>query len=226
MLLRETMSVFVTNYDYHPFNELLDVIFYLQRKVPISYKLGELAPDGNDALNTDGGTINFYFNTNVPEDNEYGFKNMPYNTAMKHVKAIEYWLNDANITIDSIAGPEESNSYENRHVVRFNIVGWPEAPENEAPESGSIENETAKAIMDMLGYGKEDAYTVNAKNILYKIREFLTQKDVDQRVEEPSVTGNIIYGGRSSERILRHVKKIEQIAQWAVDNGYETVTIS
>jgi len=220
------MSVFVSKYNYHPFNHLLDVIYYLQRKVPISYKLGELAPDGNDALNTDGGTINFYFNTDVSSDNKYGFKNMPYNTAMKHVEAIKYWLNDANIDVESVSEPEQSNSYENRHVIRFDIADWPEAPENEAPESGSIENETAKAIMDMLGYGKEDAYTVDAKNILYRIREFLTQKDVDKKVEQPKVTDRFIYGGRSSERILRHVKKIEQIAQWAVDNGYETITMS
>ena len=95
-LISETKTVVVTGYRYHQFNNILDTIHYLQSKVPISYKEGEIAPDGNDALSKRG-VINLYFNTNSSQSQmtKYGYEDMPFNKAMQLAKSIEYWLDEA-----------------------------------------------------------------------------------------------------------------------------------
>jgi hypothetical protein len=231
-VILETKSVFVTGYKYHMFNGILDTIHYLQSKVPISYKEGEIAPDGNDALEQQG-VINFYFNTNSSQSKmkEYGYVDMPFNKALQLAKTIEHWLHEAGVVVGKISKPERSNSYDYRHVIRFEIVHLPEPPEDEAPGSGTISNDNIDAVMQTLKYPIEDAYTIPAKEILYKIREFVMPSDVEQNVRKPSSEvgdqGAKVYDpGIDDAYIRKSISTIERIAQWAVDNDYPTITIS
>lgn len=225
-VLNESISFYVDGYDYQsrPQN-ILDVKFLVWHKVSnellkkmnqfqvARYKedglYGEqVTPDGGDAFETTG-VMNFYL-SGIPE---------------------ELWnfVIDSTIRVLQAYNIDFQKPYiEENRVIRFPMTIH---VEDIAPEMNLANSNARKLMNDILGYQDfEYSGVYPASDILMRIstaEKKLAGSDMRDKygMTKPDLRTNIYVGEIGKEDILRYLKALKELAEYAIKNGNGKISI-
>jgi hypothetical protein len=224
-VISESMNVTIKDFPYQrELNGILDMCHYISNKVSYDLLKKELSPeqwdnrrDFNYSFDPDGmdafeptGTINFYLG------------DYPEQLIDKTVSYIKYILAENDIKVGS-------TSREGDRVVRINVVSNDYKVQN--PPDINLSNGNAKEIFEeIIGYNSVDE-EMNAVDLLMKIQS--ARKSILTKPEKSSFTKSggdgkaHMYGpSHGQDYHNRTLDRIEELAQWAVDNGYQTIYVA
>jgi len=215
-LLSESMDVIVKNYDYPKIKDLLSLSYAIDRElykhIP-EYKQSKhmytLTIDGTNPSTTKG-TLNFYT------------KGIPEESIPKILKGIQYYLEEYKITY----GPfrkELSKAY-GTPVIRIPIKNIP--IKKEGPPKLNLANANAHYLFsNILGFHGENGYNIPARDLLIKIDTIGYVKSRPQQIYQQPGKATTIEAGYSKEMIEDRLEQIRKIAQWAIENGYDYISV-
>jgi hypothetical protein len=230
--LNESMTVSIQDHDHHnDIKNLDDLANFLKRKVyyPLENKLSPeelenirnggstshmiITPDGG-YYNGENNIINFY---------SHGLEKY-YNTIMNGIK---YYLDELKIKY----GPfkiDTSGMFQNQ-VTRIPIINF--KPSDNAAPMINLSNANAYLIFNnLLGFHPDDGgFTIPAVDLLRKIEE-IEKDQIDLHARDPYSTKTqngptFHHMGLDSAAITQRLNIIKNIAQWAIQNHYDTISV-
>jgi hypothetical protein len=188
---------------------------WLHQHAPLSQKATN--PEGIftiDGLNTHlkKGTMNLY-PTGVPET-EWA----------KIVNGAVYAIGEMGVKHGKFR-KEQSGTFHPDVVYRIDV----EIPDsqNRAPEV-NMSNDMADLVLQLMGM--RGVQSLQSRELLWKIQS-INDFQIDKAVEPAKVDkkpgkADVHFGGVDKERIQRNIKALHDLAQWAVDNDYDTIAMS
>lgn len=219
-LISESKTLHIKNFPYQDsFDGILDMCHYIGRKVWYDILSKELsrddlikvresgysfAPDGMSAFDPTG-TINFYLGA------------FPEELIKKTVGYIKYILSEKDIKVGS-------TSREGDRVIRINVVS--NDFKDESHPHLNLSNGNAEDVFkDIIGYDSTDDY-MNAVDLLMKVQS--ARKKVLSKPEKTTGTrdGNMFGQSYGQDYYNKVLDRVEEVAQWAVDNGYQTLYLA
>lgn len=216
--ITEGLDLYVTGHQYKGHTkDLLGVTHALTRA--LNPEFGVMMDDINPDTSHSGafdrkGTINIY-KPKGSDDEDHK------NTALA---ALE-WLKSKGFRMSGIR-KEKSGMYEG-NVWRIDIA---QMPENTDPPDVHMTYSNAIAIFKALGMDHSDidrgAFTIDAHELLERIQQMKGNIHRMKQHERPNkqVGPNMYSQGIDYTYFQRRYGDLEQLAQWAIDNGYDTIT--
>lgn len=176
---------------------------------------------GNDGLDTDAtkGMINFYT------------QGIPENKILTILQGALYYLKELGVKVGT-PKQDKSRLFNGENVIRIPVEILPFEKKN-APEM-NMANAMADHLLRMLNMdsfvnnNSMHGSSISAHDLLIKI-DSLPDFQVGQNVVKPSVSGkhkNFHDFGMDEDRIRRNLEQLRTIAKWAIDNGYDTLSLS
>lgn len=188
------------------------------------------SPDGNDAFEPNG-TLNMYI------------KGFTDEMLQKVLSEVQPYLDQIDADITGPSAPEQSGMMRSQ-VMRW-VINNNKSAASDIPQVNMSNGNMRKIIRDVLGYEDFD-YSGEFKpsELLLRINN-LTDANVQSGIREPydsadepvdpyeqalrqqqggsGVGARVINSGLSDSDIRRRLDQVAQLAQWAVDNGYDEI---
>ena len=174
--------------------------------------LESISPDGNDHFNNSG-IINIYLYPVPPE------------LINKLKQAIHYWLTELNIEFEQFK--DDISNMNGKPIIRVPILKLPQS-KTELPELNMSNQNAYEILHNLLGFPNLDGvYRINAHDLIIKINQ-LNKFNIQSNERKPSDNqepgqARLIDYGLSQNQIKSKLKILEQIANWAIKNGYTTI---
>lgn len=241
-LLSESMT-FSVDGTYNPniFSNLLELSFILQKAI---YKPLQnmsdfekerfqkerapdlITPDGLDSFNTTG-TINFYV------------AGLSIDVIKQVVSIINKRLNELGVEFST--RHDDSKMYDSK-VIRYDISST-STDGNESQKAPEINYSNANAIkvLKFLGYDEiaEDyGGSINAKELIFRINnlkksaqdysrpKYDSDMEKFRNPDQERKGAHVIDPGLSAEDIESRVSRLREMAEWAIKNGYNKISVS
>lgn len=232
MKLSESMSVYVQGHDYQSeVRDLDDVADQIKAKV-VYPMWSRITPEEQDAVKKGGSTSH---QTIVTDGSYISDGNLVINfytagwsdESIKRITdGIKYFLDEMKVKY----GPfkqERSGMYKS-NVIRIPVLKF-DTTKN-TPPLMNLANANAYLIFkELLGLeGDGSSFQVSPSDLLMRIA--VAENKIDLAVRAPEVErepgkATIYSGGYDAEQIADRLKTLEQIAQWAIDNHYDSIYV-
>ena len=225
--INESVTLYVKDHKYDDYpDDVLGVIHHLWSKINMSrwWKEGgrdwidsdTIAPDGMDALEPKG-TINFYAGLTKLGDSP--------ELAEAFLGELRQWIEGLDIPTQ-VRGPERSNSFRGAPLVYRIDIDIPEKNIEDPPllqMSNSNAHEVFENVLDIYDPGN-----IDARDLLIRIDSYINDIDIRAGVREPrdertEAGARVIDQGIDEDYIKTRLDQIRSIAEWAIENGYNTL---
>lgn len=149
---------------------------------------------------------------------------IPHESIPKILKGIKYYLDSFHIKHGEFKH-DKSNLFTGEDVIRIPIFSMPEAGQR-APEV-SMSNDVGNVIFrELLNMNiNVNDHEVSARELLWKLQS-ISNTSVNKNTTKPKKINNFIDGGISEERLQRQINDLIALAQWAINNDYDTIQLS
>lgn len=176
-----------------------------------------LAPDGLD-VGSVAGKLNFY-TQGIPEDN-----------ISKIMSAIKFYLKELGAEF-GLPQQAVSNMFQGQPVIRIPVSIQP-SKQNRPPEvnmANGVAEVIFNKVLNMTGVNL-NMYSISARDLLIKL-ENVPQFTIRQSIVKPNTSqepgkAKFIDFGIDEQRIQRHLEALIQLCRWAIENGYDTLSLS
>ena len=219
--LKESVTVQVANYDEKQPPKDISELGYtiktqLYRTVPEFSKSTNpegFTIDGGD-VSAQQGVMNFY-PAGIPDA-----------AIPKILKAIKYFMGEYGVKYGEFK-EDKSGMFTGEKVYRI-PVQITQQPQNAPPEV-NMSNETAHVIFNSILNLPANQHSINASDLLFKLSQ-VNDFNIKNNVQKPSTTqkpgqAKLVDFGIDESRIKRHLDALHQLAQWCVDNHYDTLEL-
>jgi hypothetical protein len=223
LTLMETVSVYVKDYNSgEKLNNLYDLSWWLTKrlqKIPAFNQATNpevLTIDGID-VHAPTGRLNFY-TAGIPKD-----------AISKILAGIKYYLDELKVKY----GPFQTDKSKlfKTEVIRIPIFHLPtQQKAGELPPEFNITNDSADYLFKgILGYSTlEELESINVRDLLQRIQNLpeYSIKPIPPSDQKGEKGARVINFGLDEERIKRYLETLEKLAMWAINHGYDYLTIA
>lgn len=218
---RESVTVRVADYDEKQPPKDISELGYA-----VKTQLHRTVPEFNQGTNPEGFTID-----GLDVSAQQGVMNfypagIPDAAIPKILKAIKYFLGEHGVKFGEFK-EDQSGMFRGEKVYRI-PVQITQQPKN-APPDINMANETAQVIFHGLLNLPINQKSISATDLLFRLST-LTDFNIQKAIQKPSTTqkpgqAQFVSFGIDESRIRRHIEALRQLAQWCVDNHYDTIEL-
>ncbi len=231
-VLTDSVTFSIESTDNPPLN-ILDLTFALQRPFFQSmektftpeekqffkeHRQGDLlAPDGNDAFETEG-IMNFYSSA-IAESKKNQMVNL-----------LKYYIGEFNSELTGPVKKDKSGMWEGAEVYRYPVKMKIPNESDIAPEL-NLGNMNARVLIhDILGYEIDDDGIFGSASLQDLLIKIENVEDADyilnNNVRPDSQEGNMYTSGLSKERIKDILARFKEMVEWGIKNNYSKISWS
>lgn len=217
--LNESVTVQVADYnEEQPPKDIADLGYVMKNK------LHRAIPEFNKGTNPERFTIDGFDVSAQQGIMNFYSAGIPDEAIPKILKAIKYFLGEFGVKFGEFK-EDKSKLFTGEKVYRI-PVQITQHPKNPPPEV-NMANATAQLIFNKLLNLPSSQTTINARDLLFRLST-LTDFNLQNAVQKPSMSqqpgkAQFIDFGIDESRIRKHIEGLRQLAQWCVDNHYDTL---
>jgi hypothetical protein len=223
-----SMDLYIEGYQQpEEMNNILDASFNLKRKLlyevltekELQLYSKEGAPydvldiDGDSQFDATQGILNFY---------SYQYPEHKLNAALN---ALKYFAKEINSEVTKITGPERQG--QKNEVYRIYIKMTPQQNKDEPPRINMANANAYKLFQGILNFNVDEP--MDAWQIIARIDRIfqaqLEEFETETTTEKGEQGATYVNMGTSMEYMKRRLEEIKQVAQWAVNNNYQKLSL-